>query len=84
MSRVCQLCEKKSQKGKKIALIWGVKYRSIRHRRPNLRKTTILIEDVPVQVNVCTGCLSAVKQGKFTGITYPEYISAEAKAESKA
>jgi ribosomal protein L28 len=84
MSKVCQLCEKKSQKGKKIALIWGVKYRSIRHRQPNLRKTTILVQDVPVQVNICTDCLKSVKQGKIFGAKYPEYVSAEAaKAQAK-
>lgn len=80
MSRVCQICEKKSQKGKKIALIWGVKYRSIRHRQPNLRKTTILVQDIPVQVHICTDCLRTVKQGRIFGVSYPQYVEAKVEA----
>lgn len=82
MSRVCQICEKKSQKGKKIALIWGVKYRSIRHRQPNLRKTTLEIGGVPVQVLVCTDCLKSIKQNKFQGIAYPKYVTAAVEAKA--
>lgn len=83
MSRVCEICEKKSQKGKKITLIWGVKYRSIRHRKPNLRKTTLLLEGQPVQVNVCANCLKSVKNGKYPGVAYPDYANADVTTEEK-
>ena len=68
MARVCEICKKSSQKGKKIKLIWGVKYRSIRHQQPNLQKTTLMVDCEPVGVRICTNCLKSVKQGKYAGI----------------
>jgi ribosomal protein L28 len=68
MSRACDLCSKGSQKGNRITLIWGVKYRSILHREPNLRDTTIFIDNKPVKVRVCTTCLKNIKGGKYQNV----------------
>ncbi len=68
MAKVCDFCSKSSQKGKKIALIWGVKYRSIRHREPNLRDTTVFIDGVPVKARVCTKCLKNIKGDKYLNV----------------
>ena len=73
MSRVCEICKKSSQKGNRITLVWGVKYRSIKHRKPNLRKTTILFDKTPKSVKICTTCLKSIKNGKIKGISYPVY-----------
>lgn len=73
MSRTCEMCEKKSQKGKKIALIWGVKYRSIRHRQPNLRKVALLVDGIEAKAKICTKCLKTIKANKISGITKKDY-----------
>ena len=83
MSRTDQITGTGSQKGKKITLIWGVKYRSIRHRLPNLRKTTLLVNGVATQMRITAGTLKSVKQGKIKGYAYPNYINKEAKVEVK-
>jgi ribosomal protein L28 len=70
MASICDFCEKGSQKGKKIALIWGVKYRSIVHRKPNIRKTKVYIDGEPVNVNICTTCLKSIKNGKAPNIQH--------------
>jgi len=67
MSRICDICQKSSQKGKKITKTWGVKYRTIKHRQPNLRKVTVLIDNEPQQVTICANCLRSIKNGKYTG-----------------
>ncbi len=81
MARECEICGKSSQKGKKIKLIWGVKYRSIRHRQPNLRKTTVLVDNEPVKTRICTSCLKSIKSGKYAGIK-PLYQKEEAKDQA--
>ena len=75
MSKVCQICEKSSQRGKKIKLKWGVKYRSIRHRQPNLRKTTVYVDGHPVQANICANCLKSVKNNKIHNIQPSPFYS---------
>ncbi len=65
MSRTCDICEKTSQKGKKITKVWGVKYRTIKHRQPNLRKVTVLVNNEPQQLTICTTCLKSIKSGKY-------------------
>lgn len=77
MSKSCNICQKSSQKGKKIALIWGVKYRSIRHRQPNLRKTVVEVDGIPVNVQICTTCLKTIKNDKMKGVKYPNYTKQE-------
>jgi len=67
------VCEKKSQKGKKITLIWGVKYRSIRHRQPNLRKVALLVEGIETKAKICTKCLKTIKANKIPGLTKRDY-----------
>ncbi len=76
MSRTCEICEKSSQKGKKITLKWGVKYRTIRHRKPNLRKVTVLVNGEPQQMTICTTCLKSIKNGKYPG--YKPFYQKEA------
>jgi ribosomal protein L28 len=83
MARECEICGKSSQKGKKIKLIWGLKYRSIRHRQPNLRKTTVLVDGEPVRTRVCTNCLKNIKAGKYTGVK-PLYQKEETQPEESA
>ena len=73
MSRTCEICEKSSLKGNKITLIWGVKYRSIRHRQPNLRKVALLVEGVETKTKICTTCLKSIKGGKMNGVTKKDY-----------
>lgn len=68
MSRVCELTGKKSQRGKKITKAWGVKYRSIKHRQPNLVKTTVLVDGVKTPVKISAKALKSIKNGKFAGI----------------
>ena len=73
MSRVCDITGTKSQRGKKITKIWGVKYRSIRHRQPNLIKTTVLVEGIKTQVRVTAKALKTIKNGKIPGIAAVTY-----------
>lgn len=68
MSRICQLTGKTSQKGRKNTIAWGVKYSQIKHRMVNLRKTTLLIDGIPVQLQVSASALKSVKNGKIKGI----------------
>ena len=81
MAYSCDICKKNSLKGNKITVAWGVKYKTIRHRKPNIRKTTMIVDGVSTKVSVCTSCLKSVKAGKIKGYKYPEYIK---KAETKA
>lgn len=69
MAYRCDICDKKTQRGKKIALIWGLKYRSIRFRKPNIRKTTLLVDGIKTKASICTKCLKQVKAGEFVNIT---------------
>lgn len=73
MSRTCEICEKSSQKGKKITLKWGVKYRSIRHRQPNLRKVALDVNGVETKTKICTNCLKTIKANKIAGVTKRNY-----------
>ncbi len=68
MSRICQLTGKTAQKGRKNTIAWGVKYSRIRHRLVNLRKTTLLIDGIPVRLNISASALKSVKNGKVLGI----------------
>lgn len=77
MSRVCDITGTKSQRGKKITKIWGVKYRSIKHRQPNLIKTTVLIDGVKAQLRVTAKALKSIKNGKIPGITTISYTKPE-------
>ena len=77
MSRVCDITGTKSQRGKKIKKIWGVKYRSIKHRQPNLIKTTVLIDGIKAQLKITAKALKSIKNGKFPGITTISYKKAE-------
>jgi ribosomal protein L28 len=83
MSRVCDITGTKSQRGKKITKIWGVKYRSIRHRQPNLIKTTVLVEGIKTQVRVTAKALKSIKNGRFRGISAISYITATPAVETK-
>lgn len=82
MSRVCAVSGTKSQRGKKIKLIWGVKYRSIRHREPNLRKTTVVVDGVPMQLKVSAKTLKSIRNGKIPGLSLPNYAEMAAHIES--
>lgn len=73
MPNRCDICDKKAQRGKKITEIWGLKYRSIRFRKPNIRKVSFSIDGIKVQTNVCTKCLKLVKAGRVDGVK-PIYI----------
>lgn len=83
MSRVCDITGTKSQRGKKITKIWGVKYRSIRHRQPNLIKTTVLVEGIKTQVRVTAKALKTIKNGKIPGISAVSYVTATPAVENK-
>lgn len=76
MSRRCDVTGTKSQRGKKIALIWGVKYRSIKHRFPNLRKIVAEVDGKLVKLTVSSKALKSIKLGKFKGIKFPDYPKA--------
>jgi len=84
MARTCDICEKKSLKGNKITLIWGVKYRSIRHREPNLRKVPLIIDGKRVQSKICAKCLKNVKRDKVPHISAISYVSKDAKEKVAA
>lgn len=77
MSRVCDITGTKSQRGKKITKIWGVKYRSIKHRMPNLIKTTLLVDGIKTQLKITAKALRSVKNGKIPGITTIAYTTKE-------
>ncbi len=77
MSRRCDLTGKKSQTGKKVTKAWGVKYRSIRHRHPNLVKTTVLVNGIKTAVKVSTKALKGIKLGKYAGIESIKYTKSE-------
>ena len=63
----------------------ALEYLTMSNKKKNIPKPTILVQGVPVQVHICTDCLRTVKQGKIFGLSYPQYVSAEAaKAEAKA
>lgn len=83
MSRVCEVCGKSSQKGKKITKVWGVKYRSIRHRQPNLRKTTLISNGETKQVKVCAKCLKSIKREKIPNVSVPSYSDKSADIAGK-
>lgn len=83
MSRVCDITGTKSQRGKKITKIWGVKYRSIRHRQPNLIKTTVLVEGIKTQVRVTAKALKTIKNGKIPGVSAVNYVTATQVVENK-
>jgi len=67
------MCQKKSQKGNTITLKWGVKYRSIKHRQPNLRKSVLTVDGVNVKAKICTKCLKTIKNDKVPGVTSTNY-----------
>lgn len=68
MAYRCDICDKSTQRGRKITEIWGLKYRSIRFRKPNIRKTTFNIDGDNLKVSVCTKCLKLVKDNKLPGV----------------
>lgn len=76
MAYSCDICKKNTLKGNKITVIWGVKYKTIRHRKPNIRKTVMIVDGVNTKVSVCTSCLKSVKSGKIKGYKYPNYVKA--------
>ena len=69
MSRKCEITGKTSQKGKKITKIWGVKYRSIVHRQPNIRTVTLMVNGEKKRMKVSARALKSIKNGKIHGIT---------------
>ena len=69
MSRKCELTGKHAQRGKKITKAWGVKYSSIKHRQPNLIKTTVLINGLRTQIKISAKALKSIKNGKYSGIS---------------
>lgn len=73
MSRVCDITGTKSQRGKKITKIWGVKYRSIKHRQPNLVKTTVLVDGIKTQLKITAKALKSIKRGKIPGVETVNY-----------
>jgi|LakMenEpi03Aug12_release.lakeMendotaPanAssembly.Ray.scaffolds.fasta_scaffold04378_13 ribosomal protein L28 len=73
MSRVCDITGTKSQRGKKITKIWGVKYRSIRHRQPNLIKATVLVDGIKTQLKVTAKALKSIKRGLVIGVKAIDY-----------
>jgi len=79
MAYSCDICKKNSLKGRKVTLAWGVKYSTIRHRKPNIRKTTLLVDNKKKQLHVCTNCLKSVKSGKIKGYKYPDYAKKAVK-----
>ena len=78
MSRVCDVTGTKSQRGKKITKIWGVKYRSIRYRHPNLIKTTLLVDGIKTQLKVTAKALKSIKRGLIAGIKAIDYTQPKA------
>ena len=78
MSRACEITGTKAQKGKKITKVWGVKYRTIRHRQPNLIKTTLLVGGLKMQLKVTAKTLKSIKNGKYAGIKTVDYVKKEA------
>lgn len=83
MARSCDLCNKKAQNGKKITVIWGLKYRSIRKRQPNLRKTKLDVDGLEVYAKVCAKCLKTVKNGKVPGVKVMHYQTVETVTTEK-
>ena len=77
MAYSCDICKKNSLKGRKITTAWGVKYKTIRHRKPNIRKTTVLVNGTKTQISVCAGCLKSLKAGKIKGYEYPKYTESK-------
>lgn len=72
MARSCDICIKRALRGKQVTIQWGVSYRSIVQRQPNLHKAKLVVEGKTVQATVCTRCLRSIKNGKYTGISMPD------------
>lgn len=68
MSRKCEITGKTSQKGNKITKAWGVKYRSIIHRKPNIRTVTLLVNGEKKRMKVSARALKSIKNGKIPGV----------------
>lgn len=68
MSRICVITGKTKQKGKKVTRAWGVKYTSIRSRKVNLQKTTLIVNGEPVKATVSARGLKSIKNGKVPGV----------------
>ncbi|OGC52022.1 hypothetical protein A2982_00230 [candidate division WWE3 bacterium RIFCSPLOWO2_01_FULL_39_13] len=79
----CDICEKSPLRAKKVTLIWGLKYRSIVRRKPNLRKTVLNVEGENTKAKVCAKCLKSIKRGKIKGLSMPLYPG-EIREEKKA
>lgn len=84
MAYSCDVCKKNSLKGRKITVAWGVKYKTIRHRKPNIRKTTLLVNNKKEQHHVCASCLKSIKAGKIKGYKYPNYLEKTVKTKETA
>lgn len=69
MAYRCDICDKKAQRGKKITLIWGLKYRSIRFRKPNIRKTTLIVDGIKTKACVCAKCLKLIKHDRIAKVS---------------
>lgn len=73
MAYSCDICNKTKLKGRKITTIWGVKYKSIRHRKPNIRKVVLFENGVEKHFSVCTDCLKSIKANKIPGYESPKF-----------
>lgn len=76
MSYACEICEKKSQRGRSQQHLRGVAGKrwkkraqsTIRTFRPNLQRKTLTIKGETKQMRICTKCLKAIKKfGKVKG-----------------
>ena len=84
MSRICVITGKTKQRGKKVTLAWGVKYSSIRHRKVNLRSTTLMVNGEPVKATVSARGLKFIKSNKIPGIqTVAQSVAAAKLATEK-
>lgn len=84
MSRICVITGKTKQKGKKVTRAWGVKYTSIRARKVNLKKTTLVVNGEPVKAVVSARGLKSIKNGKIPGIKTVGQMVVEAQATEAA